>query len=43
MEQEYFSDVEKTEETDSIEKPKSIQLVPSLGKWLYPKSERVAM
>ena len=35
----YFSDVEKTGETDLVEKPKSIYL----GKWLYPKSEQVAM
>ena len=40
----YFSDVEKTGETDFVEKPKSIYyMTPPLGKWLVPKSERVAM
>ena len=41
----YFSDVEKTGKTDSVEKSKSIpkQMTPPLGKWLYPKIERVAM
>ena len=40
----YFSDVTKTGETDSIgiERPQSIHGTP-LGKWLYPKSEQVAM
>ena len=38
----YISDVEKIGETDFVEKPKSIYGTP-LGKWLYPKSKRVAM
>ena len=39
----YFSDVEHTGETDFVEKPKSIFVAPPLGKWLYPKSEQVAL
>ena len=35
--------VERYEESDFIEKPKSIYMAPPLGKWLYSKSERVAM
>ena len=33
----YFSDLEKTGETDSFEKPNRY-MAPPLGKWLYPKS-----
>ena len=39
----YSSDVEKTGETDSVEKTQNQYMAPPLGKWMYPQSERVAM
>ena len=39
-----FSDVENTAETDLVEKLSKIDsMTPLLGKWLYPKSSRVAI
>ena len=38
-----FFYVEKTGETDFVEKPKSKYAGTPLGKWLYPKGEPVAM